>query len=134
MRGHSLIGAAFLCCAVPAVGWAQQMPTLQRVVASGRPQPIYPYIIVNAACKTMGQADIGLAERPRHGRVTVEQGIDYPSFSPANPRSVCNKQKFPSQRIVDTSEPGFAGEDEFVVEAIGPFGIPQRGRFHVTVR
>lgn len=135
MRGHSLIGAVLLFCAAPAAGWAQQqVPLQQRVVASGRSTPVYPYIVVNPACKTIGQADIGLTESPRHGRVKVEPGIDYPSFSAANPLSVCNKQKFPSQRIVYTSEPGFTGEDEFVVEAIGPFGVPQRGRFHITVR
>lgn len=135
MRGLSLVGAALLCCALPAAGQAQQqVPLQQRVVASGRPTPIMPVMFLSPDCKSMGVGDIAINEGPRGGRVTVENAKDYPSFQPTNPRSACNKLKVPSQRIIYTSAPGFVGEDDVAIEMVGPFGVAQRIRFHIVVR
>lgn len=134
MRGLSLIGAAFLCCALPAVSGAGPLRAYERIVPSGTAQPIFPLLFLSPDCKSMGPASLGLLRSPRYGRVTIEKGQDYPVYPAADPRSVCNARKLPSQRIVYTSDPGFVGEDDVALEVVGPYGVVYRGRFHITVR
>ena len=89
---------------------------------------------MDPTCKLMKSADFALLEGPRNGRVTFENGMDFPGFPPNNPRFKCNSRKVPSKRLIYTSTPGFVGADEFVIETVDIFGIVKRGRFQITVR
>ncbi len=134
MRGHSLIGAALLCCAMPATGWAQLIPTVQRVVTSGQPQQIHFIAHLEPDCRSLPMGNFALLESPAHGRITLERGVDFPNFSPNNPRSRCNTRKVPGNKLIYQSAPGFVGEDGFVIELIGKYGNVVQGRFRIAVR
>ena len=134
MRGLFLIGAALLCCAVPAAGWAQQMPTLQRVVASGRPQQINFITTMDPDCHLTGSGDFAVLEGPAHGRVSMERGVDFPNYPPNNPRARCNTRKLAGNKLIYQSAPGFVGEDDFVLEVVGKYGSVLRARYHIAIR
>lgn len=134
MRGLSLIGAALLFCAVPAAGWAQQVPTVQRVVPSGQPQQIFFIAHLEPDCRPLPMGTSALLESPAHGRVTLQRGVDFPYFSANNPRSQCNTRRVPGNKLIYQSAPGFVGEDGFVIELIGKYGNVVRGRFRIAVR
>ncbi|SFK50184.1 hypothetical protein [Methylorubrum salsuginis] len=134
MRGLSLIGAAFLCFVAPAAGWAQQIQTVQRVAPSGRPQQVQFIARMEPDCRSLPMDNLAILEGPAHGRISMERGVDFPNFSPNNPRSRCNTRKVPGNKLVYQSAPGFVGEDGFVLEVIGKYGNAMRTRYQIAVR
>lgn len=134
MRGLSLIGAALLFCAEPTAGWTQQIPVQQRVAPSGRPQQIQFIAHLDPDCRALPMDNFAILESPAHGRVSMERGVDFPNFSANNTRFRCNTRKVSGNKLVYQSVPGFAGEDEFVLELVGKYGGVMRTRYRIAVR
>ncbi len=96
--------------------------TIRRGAISGTIQRTDFFYSVNPDCTLEGLPIVKLKQAPDHGTVAIEQGTDYPQFSPGNQRYECNKSKSPGIIVSYTSKPGFKGQDAFVLEALYPHG------------
>jgi len=115
---------------------AQAGPTFvtERIVTAGRTQKIDYFAAVDPSCQSMGAMTINLLAPPHAGQIQLTRGREYPNFSAFNTRARCNTQKVPATQLLYTSAPGYAGEDEFTLEAVGPLGAARRWRYRITVR
>ncbi|MGY2050871.1 hypothetical protein [Methylobacterium sp. JK268] len=116
----------------PAEAWPTR--TFEKVAVAGHPQKFASYTAVEENCTSAGAMTVHIIEPPGHGTLDVRYGRAYPNFPAYNPRSRCNTRQVPATLLSYTSAPDYRGEDEFVVEAVGPFGTPTEIRYHVTVR
>ncbi|WP_244541632.1 hypothetical protein [Afipia sp. GAS231] len=57
----------------------------------------------------------------------------FPSFSEANPRSVCNRRRVSGVVATYVSQRGYLGPDFVVLEALFPAGRGVRVRFPIRV-
>ncbi|WP_407528482.1 hypothetical protein [Methylobacterium oryzisoli] len=122
------------CVAAPALAQAGPTFTTERIVGAGRTQKIAYFAAVDPACHSMGPVSVNLLDTPHVGQVEVAQGREYPNFSTFNPRARCTTQKLPATQILYTAPPGYAGEDDFTIEIVGPLGGVQRWRYRLTIR
>src|SRR5260370_23122776 len=109
----ALLGLLSACAAVPPT--AQGSPassttaTVQRGAVSGEKQKIAHYIQVTPGCESTGYAVVRVVTPPAHGRVSLEQGEDYPSYNKDNVRYPCDLKKVPGMLVFYTSDPGYVG-------------------------
>lgn len=115
--------------------WAQAALSRPYIVAaSGRSLEVAKYTAINPDCTSLGPIGVNLVVAPQGGEVRVGEGRRYMAFVPANPRSACNRRKIPATFVLYRSQPGFTGQDSFVVEVVFPNGTAQRARITVNVR
>ena len=122
---------------VTAMASSQANAQLSRpyfVAVSGRSVEVAKYAAVNPDCSSLGATTVNLIVAARAGEVRVGEGSRYMAYTPGNPRSACNRRKIPTTFVTYQSQPGFAGQDSFVIEAIFPNGTAQRARLTVNVR
>ncbi|AWN46094.1 hypothetical protein DK419_07040 [Methylobacterium terrae] len=114
-----------------ALAWPRPIPTVEKVVKPGQTQKIGWFVSLDPTCRSVGPWAVNMIEPPGKGQVMVEQGSEYPGFSPNNPRSACNKRKVPATRILYSAPPGGPDDDQFIIEIVDPLGNAQRLRYHV---
>lgn len=134
MRRSVWSAVALVLLGTEALAFGPPMPTLQRVVASGRAQKIDIVISLDPTCQSMGLSQVNILEPPRSGQIVTTQGREYPNFPSFNTRSRCNTHRVPALVVSYQSAADFRGEDEFTLEFVGPLGVPRRLRYHVEVR
>ncbi|MFH6782102.1 MULTISPECIES: hypothetical protein [Methylobacterium] len=133
MRDHRIVLGAALVCLAPtsAFAWPRPVPTVEKVVKPGQAQKIGWFVSVDPTCRSVGAWTVNLIEPPGKGRITVEQGSEYPEFPPTNPRSACNKRKVPATRLIYAAPPGAGDDDQFTIEIVDPLGNAKQVRYHV---
>jgi hypothetical protein len=104
----------------------------EKVVASGRPLLLYQASSTNPDCSSAGAVVLRVAQGPEHGRVSVRPTGVFPTFSEANPRSVCNRRRVAGMQATYVSQRGYMGPDAVVLEALFPNG--QGRRITVSIR
>ncbi len=133
MRDYTIVFGAALLCLMPttAFAWPRPILTVEKVVAPGQTRKIAWFVSLDPTCRSLGPWTVNLIESPGKEQIMIEQGSEYPGFSPANPRSACNKRKVPATRILYSAPPGGPDDDQFIIEIVDPLGNAQRLRYHV---
>ncbi|GJE41882.1 hypothetical protein [Methylobacterium soli] len=129
LAGLVALAGGGTACAFPG-----QIPTFERVTASGHTLKITSVSAVDPTCQSLGPVTIGLIDVPHDGRIEVQQGRDFPNYSTLNTRSRCNTRKVPATLVLYTPTAGYIGEDDFTIEIVGPQGQVGRARYHISVR
>jgi hypothetical protein len=145
---HRLIGKTlFALAALGLAGCARQTvvtqirpvvftgtAVLQRAAVSDTRQLLLFLIAVNPDCTIAEGEHAAVTSPPSHGRVDFAPLNDFPYFAPPNPRFKCNDRRLPGEGLYYTSDPGFHGVDQFVLDDISPNGQHMVVTFRVTVR
>lgn len=134
VRGIVLAAVAALIATERAAAFPDRVPSFERVAAAGHPLKISSISAIDQVCHSLGPITVGIVDAPHNGSITVEQGRDFPNFSALNTRSRCNTHKVPATRVFYTPASGYAGDDAFVIEYVGPLGEVGRARYHISVR
>ncbi|MCJ2036750.1 hypothetical protein [Methylobacterium sp. J-068] len=135
MRPHLVLAAlTSLIGTVDAGAFPARMRTFEKVVSAGHTLTVASFSSLDPTCRSLGPMSVSLIDTAHDGRVQVEEGRDFPSFSTLNTRSRCNSRKVPTTFVRYTPSPGYTGEDEFALEFVSPGGDVGRARFHITVR
>ena len=129
-----LFAAIFFLTSGSGLAFAQPLYVVDRVVSTGRTQKIDYFIALDPTCQPLGPITINMLDEPHAGRVEVVHGREYPGFAQFNARARCNTHKVPATQLLYTAASGYTGEDAFTIERVGPYGVPQRWRYRVTVR
>jgi hypothetical protein len=103
-------------------------------VASGGRVKLTSLGAFDQVCHSLGPMTVGVIEQPHAGTILVDRVNDYPNFPAFNTRSRCNTMKLPETRISYQSTAGYIGQDETLIEIIGPMGRVLRYRFIISVR
>jgi hypothetical protein len=85
-------------------------------------------------CSTGGRPTIRLIRAPEHGRVTISQTRDFPSFPVSSIRSECNRRRVAGAAVYYVSQRGFLGTDYVDVEVIFANGELRQRSFTINVR
>ncbi len=135
MRARSIFLAAGLLSMLPtsAFAWQRPVPTVEKVVRPGTTLKIGWFISVDPTCRSLGPMTVNLIEPPEKGRILVEQGPEFSSFPPGNPRSACNKRKTSATRLIYSAPPGPADDDRFTIEIVDSLGDARRVNYHVAL-
>ncbi|KMO16193.1 hypothetical protein QR78_20010 [Methylobacterium indicum] len=91
------------------------------------------FICVDPSCRSPGPMTVDLIEPPEKGRILVEQGPEYTSSPPGNPRSACNERKNSATRPIYGAPPGPADDDRFTIEIVDCLGDARRVDDHVAL-
>lgn len=105
-----------------------------RVVLDGKTLKVDSFGSLNPECGSLGTTTVLVTEEPKHGKVSVQQGMDYPRFSKENIRAHCNMKRAPATLVFYTPSPGYKGSDSFKVEAVFPNGNTRNGTYQLDVR
>jgi hypothetical protein len=105
-----------------------------RGALSGQRQLLVSFYATGSDCTSLGYPTLKVAKAPKHGEVSVEQGIALADFGKDDARSVCNGQTVPATVIYYTSEPGFVGADSVEFERIGVRGAYGYHIYTINVR
>jgi hypothetical protein len=104
-----------------------------KVVVSGKPLIVYWTAATNPDCTSAGNVEIRVTEGPEHGRLTIRRAGVFPNFPESNPRSACNRRRVPGVEVIYTSQRGYVGSDNIVLEAFFPQGRGVRVRTPIQV-
>jgi hypothetical protein len=113
---------------------AAQGQSAIKYVVSGRPLKLSFFSTTNPDCSSGGRPTIRLTRAPEHGRVTVTQTTDFPSFPVSNIRSECNRRRVPGAAIYYVSQRGFIGTDFVEAEIIFINGALWQRSYNINVR
>lgn len=129
MRGLALLTVASLLGACASEAPKSPAPSAQasnagtstggpavRGVHSGEKDKIDFFYSTFPTCESEGYPEVTVTKPPSHGKVFTEQGQDYPNFARDNVRWECNKRLVSSMGLFYQSDPGFTGNDSFVVK------------------
>ena len=78
------------------------------------------YYTIFPTCESEGYTEITVVKAPKHGRVSSDQGQDYPNFARDNVRWECNRKLVPSTQVFYQSDAGFQGKDAFSITVRSP--------------
>jgi len=144
MRPHlsiALLGLLSACTAAPGAPPTAQggssgstSTVVQRGAISGQKQQIAYFIQVTPSCDSLGYAVVRVVTPPAHGRLSTEQGQDYPAYNKDNIRFACDAKKVPATLLFYTSDPGYAGVDSATVEAVFADGGLMRRDYTISVK
>ena len=124
----AILGALFATgCTTTGTGTA-------RVVLDGKPLKVDSFGFLTPECGSIGETAVLVTVEPKHGKVSVQQGMDYPRFSKENIRAHCNMKRAPSTLVFYIPSPGYKGPDSFKVEAVFPDGTTRNGTYQLDVR
>ena len=105
-----------------------------RGALSGQRQLLVSFYATASDCTSLGYPTLKVAQAPRHGEVSVEQGTALADFGKEDVRSVCNGKSVPATVIYYTSVDGFIGEDSVAFERIGVRGAYGYHVYTIKVR
>jgi len=104
-------------------------------VVSGERQRIDFISVLNPDCSSAGYVTVRVITPPAHGELTIEKGIDYPSYPKDNQRYQCNLKKVPLVNAYYRSIPGYLGVDTVTIEWISPIiPVAKTQTFMIAVR
>jgi len=89
-------------------------------VVSGERQRIDFISVLNPDCSSAGYVTVRVIAPPAHGELTIEKGIDYPTYPKDNQRYQCNLKKVPLVNVYYRSISGYLGVDTVTIEWISP--------------
>src|SRR4051812_9343450 len=115
--------------AVLASGVAQA----QAVVSSGGKALLWIVVSVREDCSSR-TTDVRIIQQPRQGRVTLAHTRGFPNFAPANPRSVCNRQRVQGVAVTYHAPRVFTGQDSVGIGATFYNGEYKSQVYSITVR
>jgi hypothetical protein len=124
----------FATGAVGQTGSAFERINLSKATVGTATIEVWRLTILNPDCTEVPGGTLTILKQPAHGRVTLSTGNFYPSYPPANPRSLCNTRKAPGQQAYYQAHLGYAGADEFVLQAFTPMGAVREIYVDVVVR
>jgi hypothetical protein len=101
---------------------------------SGRPLKLSFFSTTNPDCSSVGRPTIRLTRAPEHGRVTVTQTTDFPSFPVSNVRSQCNRRRVAGAALYYVSQRGYVGPDYVQAEIIFASGNLRQVSYAINVR
>ena len=104
-----------------------------RNLLSGQSQQLGNFFSLNPDCSLMGPTTVRVLQQPQHGKVSVIQSDVYPAFPSTNQRYACNLKPVRGEVVIYTSEPGYVGADNAVVEAYFPSANMQTVRYLIQV-
>lgn len=113
---------------------AAQGQSATKYAVSGRPLKLSFFNSTNPDCSNVGRPTIRLIRAPEHGRVTVTQTTDFPSFPSSNIRSTCNRRRVVGAAIHYVSQRGFVGTDYVQAEIIFASGNLRQASYTINVR
>ena len=113
---------------------AAQGQSAIKYAVSGRPLKLSFFGTTNPDCSSVGRPTIRLIGAPEHGRATVTQTTDFPSFPSSNLRSVCNQRRVAGTALYYVSQRGFFGMDHVEVEIIFASGSLRQQSYTINVR
>ncbi len=129
------LACALLAGAVLAAPASAQ--TRSKVVAAGQTSVIDTQTLFSrTTCKTQPPPRMSLDRKPRHGRVDFRRA----RMTIQNSNSNCDGRRALGMQVLYTPNPGFRGQDTFVVRFRNPAGGlvrvrgPKTQSFAVTVR
>lgn len=125
------LSMALLTAACTTTGTGSRPP---RVVFSGTTLKVDNFGSVDPSCTSLGRTVVQVTEQPRHGKVTIREGLDYPTFHKDNIRAHCNAKRAPATQVFYTPAPGYTGPDAFRVEVVYPDGFTRSGSYRLEVR
>ncbi len=111
-----------------------QAQYLNRVAASGKQIKLGFFGSANPDCSSAGDPTVRVTQTPEHGRVSTPAARDFPTFSQSNVRSVCNTRRLPGRVAWYTSQRGFVGTDQVVLEVFYTSGVMRRYHYAIEVR
>ena len=91
-----------------------------RGVHTGEKTKVGFYYTIFPTCESEGYTEITVVKAPKHGRVSSDQGQDYPNFARDNVRWECNRKLVPSTQVFYQSDAGFQGKDAFSITVRSP--------------
>jgi hypothetical protein len=130
----TLMRAATTIAIVLFSATASQGDSATKYAISGRPLKLGFANSTYPDCSTVGRPTIRIIRAPEHGRVTVSQTRDFPSFPVSNIRSECNRRRVSGAAIYYVSQRGFVGTDYVDVEVIFAGGELRQRSFTINVR
>ena len=132
VRGICIGGIVLLSGCVSAPTDVEQGPLL-RTAFSGTPQRIGFFYEVNPDCTSAGLPTLRIKQQPAHGAVELGNAQDYTSFNPGSQRYDCNKQKSPGIAVSYTSQSGYIGPDQVLLEAVYTNGHAKTVSYSISV-
>jgi hypothetical protein len=136
MRAYALVALILTLCGCMATQPAPMPPPTSKApilsVASGERQKIDSIVALNPDCTSSGYVTVRITTPPAHGELTMERGLEYPTFPRKNQRYRCNIQKAPGIDIYYKSYPGYVGADTATIEWTSPT-IPVVHPFTYTI-
>jgi hypothetical protein len=108
--------------------------TINKAALSGTVQQFTNYFYLNPDCTTEGVPTVRVVEAPVHGKITLEEGLGYPSFSKDNQRYECNKHKSQMIKVMYQSDVGYVGPDAVKLEVIFVNGNFLSDSFNIFVK
>ena len=104
-------------------------------VVSGERQRIDFISVLNPDCSSAGYVTVRVIAPPAHGELTIEKGIDYPTYPKDNQRYQCNLKKVPLVNVYYRSISGYLGVDTVTIEWISPtIPVAKNQTFTIAVR
>jgi hypothetical protein len=110
------------------------IPIVTKGAESGKKQILGSASSTLPDCTMDGYPIVTVTGKPSNGQVVIEKDLAYPSFPKDNVRSVCNAQKVPGVSFYYTSNPGFVGTDNTVLDLLFPDGSIRKYNFSISVR
>lgn len=101
---------------------AKSQKNVERGAISGTPQHVGFYYSVNPDCTSNGLVKTQLKTPPTHGTVEFVNADGFTNFPASSSSYECNKKRSPGVEVKYTSVTDFVGEDQFIVQGIGPNG------------
>jgi transglutaminase-like putative cysteine protease len=107
---------------------------LTRVTAAEQKIRIAFFSALEPDCSSAGETTVRVAERPQHGKLTIENGQAFTNFPKDNQRFECNTRKSGGTLVFYQPEAGYAGPDSIRLEVIGPRGDLFRRHYSIEVK
>jgi hypothetical protein len=111
-----------------------QIVELTRFVAADQKLQIGFVYALNPDCSSIGYATVNVLERPKNGKVSVENGTGFTNFPQNNPRYECNKHRTDGVSISYEPNEGFTGTDSVTVDIVFPYGNATKRHYSIDVR
>lgn len=105
-----------------------------KIAASGKQIKLNFFNSTNPDCSSSGDPTVRVAQDPQHGRITTSAARDFPNFSQANVRSVCNTRRVAGRAVHYVSERGYVGTDSALIEIFFTSGHAYRMHYTIQVR
>jgi hypothetical protein len=91
---------------------------LIRGAVIGQKQLIGHFIQLTPSCESVGLPTVRIAVPPQNGRLSIEEGQDFPTYPKDNPRFLCDSKKAPALLLYYTSNPGYLGADSTKLDLV----------------
>jgi hypothetical protein len=108
--------------------------TIARTVIAGSTIRLAFNVSMNPDCTVRSIPILRVLTEPMHGTTAISETEDFPSYPPANIRSVCNKAKARGVKLEYTPAPGYLGSDYLSYEMIFEDGVDRTVNIPLTVK